>query len=154
MTGMPRSLASVRPLKSTADTLDRYCNVALRPQVNDEITRYNTTLKKFVDAQDDEWEAIVATYRGDLQKAFFEHLQVGDNSQRAGLGVTGRCQGEHLRLPWTLASQSVCIVGNELPSCACYRSLCFWLCVVTYACRDLWPCPAAVCTVPGDCCQG
>lgn len=67
-------------LKSTADTLDRYCNVALRPQVNDEITRYNTTLKKFVDAQDDEWEAIVATYRGDLQKAFFEHLQVGDNS--------------------------------------------------------------------------
>ena len=48
--------------------------------MNDEITRYNTTLKKFVDAQDDEWEAIVATYRGDLQKAFFEHLQVGDNS--------------------------------------------------------------------------
>lgn len=43
--------------------------------VNDELARYNGVLKKFADAADDEWEAIVATYRGDLQKAFFEHLQ-------------------------------------------------------------------------------
>lgn len=45
-------------------------------QVNDEVKRYNTVLKKFADAGDDEWEAIVAVHRGDLQKAFFEHLQV------------------------------------------------------------------------------
>jgi|LauGreDrversion2_5_1035112.scaffolds.fasta_scaffold514591_1 hypothetical protein len=44
-------------------------------QVNDEVKRYNTILKKFADARDDEWEAIVAVHRGDLQKAFFEHLQ-------------------------------------------------------------------------------
>lgn len=33
-------------------------------------------LAKFLDAKDDEWEAIVAVYRGDLQKPFFEHMQV------------------------------------------------------------------------------
>ena len=44
--------------------------------VNDEVKRYNGVLKKFADAGDDEWEAIVAVHRGDLQKAFFEHLQV------------------------------------------------------------------------------
>ena len=44
--------------------------------MNDEVKRYNTILKKFADAGDDEWEAIVAVHRGDLQKAFFEHLQV------------------------------------------------------------------------------
>ena len=33
-------------------------------------------LKKFADAGDDEWEAIVTVHRGDLQKPFFEHLQV------------------------------------------------------------------------------
>lgn len=45
-------------------------------QVNDEVTRYNTVLQKFLDAQPDEWEAIVTVYRGDLQKPFFEHMQV------------------------------------------------------------------------------
>jgi hypothetical protein len=44
--------------------------------VDDEITRYNAMLAKFLDAKEDEWEAIVAVYRGDLQKAFFEHMQV------------------------------------------------------------------------------
>ena len=45
-------------------------------QVNDEVKRYNGVLKKFADAGDDEWEAIVTVHRGDLQKPFFEHLQV------------------------------------------------------------------------------
>ncbi len=40
------------------------------------MARYNTVLKKFADAAEDEWEAIVATYRGDLQRGFFEHTQV------------------------------------------------------------------------------
>ena len=44
--------------------------------VNEEVKRYNGVLKKCADARDDEWEAIVAVHRGDLQKAFFEHLQV------------------------------------------------------------------------------
>jgi hypothetical protein len=44
--------------------------------VDDEVTRYNAMLAKFLDAKEDEWEAIVAVYRGDLQKAFFEHMQV------------------------------------------------------------------------------
>jgi len=43
--------------------------------VNEEVNRYNSVLKKFADAQEDEWEAIVAVYRGDLQKGFFEHMQ-------------------------------------------------------------------------------
>eukprot|EP00955_Chlamydomonas_euryale_P090565 364556-Chlamydomonas_euryale.AAC.6 len=43
--------------------------------VNDEVGRYNTVLKRFADAGDDEWEAIVAASRGELQKPFFEHLQ-------------------------------------------------------------------------------
>jgi hypothetical protein len=46
-------------------------------QVNDEVTRYNTVLQKFLDAAPDEWEAIVTVYRGDLQRPFFEHMQVG-----------------------------------------------------------------------------
>jgi hypothetical protein len=45
-------------------------------QVNDEVTRYNTVLQRFLDAQPDEWEAIVTVYRGDLQRPFFEHMQV------------------------------------------------------------------------------
>lgn len=36
--------------------------------VDDEVKRYNTILQKFLDAADDEWEPIVAVYRGDLQK--------------------------------------------------------------------------------------
>jgi len=46
--------------------------------VDDEVTRYNAMLAKFLDAKEDEWEAIVAVYRGDLQKPFFEHMQVGE----------------------------------------------------------------------------
>lgn len=45
--------------------------------VDDEVMRYNAMLAKFLDAKEDEWEAIVAVYRGDLQKPFFEHMQVG-----------------------------------------------------------------------------
>ena len=48
--------------------------------VDEEVKRYNGVLKKFADARDDEWEAIVAVHRGDLQKAFFEHLQVGGDT--------------------------------------------------------------------------
>lgn len=44
-------------------------------QVNEEVNRYNRVLEKFLSANDDEWEAIVAVYRGDLQKPFFEHMQ-------------------------------------------------------------------------------
>lgn len=44
-------------------------------QVNDEIKRYNGMLAKFQAANDDEWEAIVAINRGDLQRSFFEHMQ-------------------------------------------------------------------------------
>lgn len=36
--------------------------------VNEEVDRYNSVLKKFMEAADDEWEPIVAVYRGDLQK--------------------------------------------------------------------------------------
>lgn len=45
--------------------------------VDEEVTRYNSVLAKFLSAKEDEWEAVVAVYRGDLQKPFFEHLQVG-----------------------------------------------------------------------------
>jgi hypothetical protein len=54
--------------------------------VNEEVNRYNSVLKKFADAGDDEWEAIVSVYRGDLQRPFFEHMQVG-------LGVRVRVRG-------------------------------------------------------------
>ncbi|GIL63110.1 hypothetical protein Vafri_17236 [Volvox africanus] len=43
--------------------------------VNDEVSRYNRVLVKLAEAADDEWDAIVAAYRGDLQKPFFEHMQ-------------------------------------------------------------------------------
>ncbi|GLC45942.1 hypothetical protein PLESTF_000714900 [Pleodorina starrii] len=43
--------------------------------VNEEVSRYNRVLLKLAEAADDEWDAIVATYRGDLQKPFFEHMQ-------------------------------------------------------------------------------
>lgn len=44
--------------------------------VDEEVARYNSVLAKFLDAKDEEWEAVVAVYRGDLQKPFFEHMQV------------------------------------------------------------------------------
>eukprot|EP00879_Flechtneria_rotunda_P007889 GHRR01008266.1.p1 GENE.GHRR01008266.1~~GHRR01008266.1.p1 ORF type:complete len:411 (+),score=155.79 GHRR01008266.1:362-1594(+) len=43
--------------------------------VDEEVSRYNDVLAKFLDAKEDEWEAVVAVYRGDLQKPFFEHMQ-------------------------------------------------------------------------------
>jgi hypothetical protein len=46
-----------------------------RPQVHEEVGRYNSVLAKFLAAQTDEWEAVVAQYRGDLQRPFFEHMQ-------------------------------------------------------------------------------
>lgn len=32
-------------------------------------------LAKFLGADEAEWEAVVAAYRGDLQRPFFEHMQ-------------------------------------------------------------------------------
>ncbi|PNH08823.1 hypothetical protein TSOC_004608 [Tetrabaena socialis] len=43
--------------------------------VSDEVSRYNRVLLKLAEAADDEWDAVVAAYRGDLQKPFFEHMQ-------------------------------------------------------------------------------
>ncbi len=40
-----------------------------------QVNRYNAILMKLGAAADDEWEAIVAVYRGDFQKPFFEHMQ-------------------------------------------------------------------------------
>ncbi len=39
------------------------------------MARYNSVLAKFLTAGDEEWEAIVAVHRPDLQKPFFEHMQ-------------------------------------------------------------------------------
>jgi hypothetical protein len=36
-------------------------------QVDEEVARYNAALAKFLEADEAEWEAVVATYRGDLQ---------------------------------------------------------------------------------------
>jgi hypothetical protein len=58
--------------------------------VNEEVTRYNTILKKLADAQEDEWEAIVTVYRGDLQKGFFDHMQVRHSIVLLCLGLTTR----------------------------------------------------------------
>lgn len=41
----------------------------------EEVARYNSVLAKFLTAGDEEWEAIVAVHRPDLQKPFFEHMQ-------------------------------------------------------------------------------
>lgn len=61
--------------------------------VDDEVTRYNSMLAKFLEAKEDEWEAIVAVYRGDLQKPFFEHMQVRATGGQQGLGwARGRQQ--------------------------------------------------------------
>jgi hypothetical protein len=39
------------------------------------VARYNNALSKFLTAEEAEWEAVVATYRADLQRPFFEHMQ-------------------------------------------------------------------------------
>jgi hypothetical protein len=41
-----------------------------------QVNRYNAILRKFIEAGSDEWDAIVSHYRGDLQRPFFEHVQV------------------------------------------------------------------------------
>ncbi|KAF6251429.1 hypothetical protein COO60DRAFT_1287543 [Scenedesmus sp. NREL 46B-D3] len=43
--------------------------------VDEEVHRYNDVLGKFLAAPQEEWEAVLAVYRGDLQKPFFEHMQ-------------------------------------------------------------------------------
>lgn len=43
--------------------------------VDEEVGRYNGVLAKFLAAPQEEWEAVLAVYRGDLQKPFFEHMQ-------------------------------------------------------------------------------
>jgi len=69
-------------LKSRADAeADVDARVALRrvfrtlQGVDGEVSRYNSCLQRFLDADEHEWEAVVAQHRGDLQRAFFEHLQ-------------------------------------------------------------------------------
>ncbi len=52
------------------------CLPNVPPQVNEEVKRYNSILSKLTDAASDEWEPIVSVYRGDLQRGFFEHMQV------------------------------------------------------------------------------
>jgi tetratricopeptide (TPR) repeat protein len=69
-------------LKSRADgEQDVDARVSLRrvyrtlQGVDQEVSRYNAALQRFLDAEENEWEAVVAQHRGDLQRAFFEHLQ-------------------------------------------------------------------------------
>ncbi|GFR51166.1 hypothetical protein Agub_g13524, partial [Astrephomene gubernaculifera] len=42
---------------------------------NEEVSRYNRVLLKLAEAAEEEWEALVAAYRGDMQKPFFEHMK-------------------------------------------------------------------------------
>lgn len=51
-----------------------------------EVERYNAVLGAFLGAGEEEWEAVVAVYRGDLQKPFFEHMQVGAGPVGGGVG--------------------------------------------------------------------
>lgn len=53
------------------------------------MSRYNAVLKKFGEANDDEWEAIVSVYRGDLQKPFFEHMQCLMAAAKVGCWLDG-----------------------------------------------------------------
>jgi tetratricopeptide (TPR) repeat protein len=63
--------------------------------VDQEVSRYNSCLQRFLDAEEHEWEAVVAQHRGDLQRAFFEHLQclivaaAREEEQQAGGGGGG-----------------------------------------------------------------
>eukprot|EP00798_Chlamydomonas_sp_ICE-L_P027497 gene27497-4806_t len=68
--------AAVSPRKEAQLTLEQYKEIYDRLiKVNNEVNRYNTALKKIMSGAPDEWEAIVATCRGDLQRGFFEHVQ-------------------------------------------------------------------------------
>ena len=49
-----------------------------------QVKRYNSILRRFVEAGSDEWDAIVSHHRGELQRPFFEHMQVGSAAQRMG----------------------------------------------------------------------
>lgn len=91
--------------------------------VDDEVTRYNAMLAKFLDAKEDEWEAIVAVYRGDLQKAFFEHMQVGvfRVGGGAGRGSCGCVSCAHL--PTDCCSGRQCFeVLEQLPPCCSWHT--------------------------------
>lgn len=68
----------IKELSDKEESVDK--KMALRKlfralsNVNDEVTRYNNVLDKFMSANEDEWDAIVAVVRGDLQRGFFEHM--------------------------------------------------------------------------------
>lgn len=82
-TTLPRTLDARRRIRGLADgEPDVDAKMRLRrlfrslQGVDEEVGRYNSVLTKFQTAKDEEWEAVVAVYRGDLQKPFFEHMQV------------------------------------------------------------------------------
>jgi hypothetical protein len=79
-----------------------------------EVERYNAVLGAFLGAGEEEWEAVVAVYRGDLQKPFFEHMQVG----RGGGGGRRRGVGR--------APAGTNLVGGM---CAAPRVMCVHLCM-------------------------
>jgi predicted component of type VI protein secretion system len=51
-------------------------SAVLRRQAHDELQRYNGVLARFSSAGEEEWEAVVAVYRNELQRAFFDHMEV------------------------------------------------------------------------------
>jgi hypothetical protein len=80
-------------------------------QVHEEIKRYNGLLLKLADVAEDEWEAVVATCRGELQKPFFEHMQclmaaakVRRRTRAAAAGAVRRALQDHLRDASSLAA--------------------------------------------------
>lgn len=72
--------------------------------VDEEVGRYNGVLAKFLAAPQEEWEAVLAVYRGDLQKPFFEHMQVGAGVGRAAAGSAW--------LRWVVAGASRALLGQ------------------------------------------
>jgi hypothetical protein len=54
------------------------------------VTRYNAVLAKFLEADEAEWEAVVATYRGDLQVGGAWGGLFGTSGGWAAGGVAGR----------------------------------------------------------------
>ncbi len=61
--------------------------------VDAEVTRYNDVLERFLSAAEEEWEAVVAVYRGDLQRPFFEHMQVRQQGASHPWPPGGSCGG-------------------------------------------------------------
>jgi hypothetical protein len=107
--------------------------------VDEELARYDGVLAKFLGAEQGEWEAIVAAVRGDLQKPFFEHMQVCDRAHTRGVrGCVGRgCGGVRAPAPHTASGQRV---PFPRPQTIARRR----------ACAPHLACAA----VPRDCCQG